>query len=40
LFVIRTSGDSVEIANDDKFEPLAWGWVFLSRFIGDLWRSR
>ena len=25
LFVIRTSGDSVEIANDDKFEPLAWG---------------
>jgi len=25
LFVIRTSGESVEIANDDKFEPLAWG---------------
>ncbi|MBD2151153.1 DUF3782 domain-containing protein [Pseudanabaena sp. FACHB-1277] len=25
LFVIRTNGDSVEIANDDKFQPLAWG---------------
>ena len=26
FFVIRTNGDSVEIANDDKFQPLAWGW--------------
>ena len=25
LFVIRTNGESVEIANDDKFQPLAWG---------------
>ena len=25
FFVIRTNGDSVEIANDDKFQPLAWG---------------
>jgi len=25
LFVIRTNGESVEIANDDKFKPLAWG---------------
>ena len=25
LFVIRTSGESVEIANDEKFQPLAWG---------------
>ena len=24
LFVIRTNGESVEIANDDKFQPLAW----------------
>jgi len=24
LFVIRTSGESVEIANDDKFQPLDW----------------
>ncbi len=25
LFVIRTNGESVEIANDDKFQPVAWG---------------
>jgi len=25
LFVIRSSGDSVEIANDDKFQPVDWG---------------
>ena len=25
FFVIRTNGESVEIANDDKFQPLAWG---------------
>jgi len=24
LYVIRTSGDSVEIANDEKFQPTAW----------------
>jgi len=24
LYVIRTSGDSVEIANDLKFQPVAW----------------
>jgi hypothetical protein len=25
LFVIRTNGESVEIANDDKFQPVTWG---------------
>ena len=25
LFVIRTNGDAVEIANDQKFKPIAWG---------------
>jgi hypothetical protein len=25
LFVIRTNGDSVDIANDHKFQPFAWG---------------
>ncbi len=25
LFVIRTNGDAVEIANDLKFKPIAWG---------------
>ncbi len=24
LFVVRTSGDTVEIANDQKFRPIAW----------------
>jgi hypothetical protein len=24
LFVIRTSGDTVEIANDEKFQPVAF----------------
>jgi len=24
LFVIRTSGDTVEIANDEQFDPVAW----------------
>jgi hypothetical protein len=25
LFVVRTNGDAVEIANDEKFQPVAWG---------------
>lgn len=25
LFVIRTNGESVEIANDDQFQPMTWG---------------
>jgi hypothetical protein len=25
LFVIRSNGESVEIANDAKFQPIAWG---------------
>ena len=25
LFVIRSSGDTVEIANDEKFKPISWG---------------